>query len=121
MRERCRNPKNKKFQHYGARGISVAARWNSFENFLADMGEAPPGLTLERDDVNGNYEKDNCRWADQKTQQNNRRNNRRIEFRGETLTLSQWAERLGLKEATVRNRLDRAGWPVERALTQSRR
>jgi hypothetical protein len=121
MHTRCQNPSNNRFEHYGGRGILVCERWNDFENFLADMGEVPPGLTLERDDVNGDYQPGNRRWAFNHEQQNNKRNNRRIEFRGETRTLSQWARRLGIPDGTIPNRLGQLGWPVERALTQHAR
>lgn len=73
MKVRCLNEKNHKFKDYGGRGIAVCAEWNKFENFLADMGERPAGTTLDRIDVNGNYEPGNCRWADAKTQRANRR------------------------------------------------
>lgn len=74
MKQRCYNPKFKQFVDYGGRGIKVCTRWReSFENFFADMGDAPKGLTLDRVDVNGNYESRNCRWASRRTQQLNRR------------------------------------------------
>jgi len=74
MKQRCYNPNNSRFQSYGARGITVCERWlNSFANFLADMGERPPGLTLDRKDTNGNYSPDNCVWSDRRTQDHNRR------------------------------------------------
>jgi hypothetical protein len=74
MKERCTLPTNKAFKHYGARGITVCDRWlDSFENFLADMGERPPGLTLDRKNNDGNYEPSNCRWATQTEQVNNSR------------------------------------------------
>lgn len=73
MRARCLNSNNVGYQHYGGRGITIDPRWDSFENFLADMGEKPNGLTLDRKDVNGNYVASNCRWATPFEQIHNRR------------------------------------------------
>jgi hypothetical protein len=77
MRQRCGNPNVDQYKYYGARGIRVCERWQRFENFLADMGPRPAGHSLERMDVNGNYEPSNCRWATKQEQIDNRR-----EYRG---------------------------------------
>lgn len=73
MLGRCTRPSHAKWEAYGARGITVCDRWLSFENFLADMGERPPGTTLDRVDVDGNYTRANCRWATPKEQRANQR------------------------------------------------
>lgn len=89
MQQRCGNPNYKGvWENYGARGISVCARWREFENFIADMGEAPAWASIDRIDVNGNYEPGNCRWADRKGQSRNTRRNRYVEFEGERLVIS---------------------------------
>jgi hypothetical protein len=73
MWTRCTNPRQRGAKHYVSRGITVCERWASFENFLADMGEAPPRCSIDRKDVNGNYEPGNCRWATYRTQARNSR------------------------------------------------
>lgn len=76
MLERCNISQHKAFAYYGGRGILVCKRWHTFENFLADMGEAPHKRSLDRIDTNGNYEPGNCRWATNAEQTRNRRNNK---------------------------------------------
>jgi len=77
MRQRCLNPANEHYPDYGGRGIKVCSHWNNFANFLHDMGERPEGLTLDRINVDGDYEPSNCRWADSTTQNNNSRWNKK--------------------------------------------
>lgn len=116
MNERCARLDD---PNYGGRGIAVCAEWRSFERFLADMGPRPRGATLDRIDVNGNYEPDNCRWASAKTQGRNRRNTTIITALGRSAPLTEWAELTGLQSVTIRGRL-RAGWSDEEAVTLPR-
>lgn len=115
--QRCTNPKCKAWESYGGRGITVCERWLKFENFFADMGPRAPDLSIERIDVNGNYEPGNCKWATKKEQYNNKRNTRLLTHQGETATMSEWARRCGLEPTTLLTRMER-GWSVERALTK---
>lgn len=117
IRRRCTNPNREDYKHYGGRGISICKRWNDFNNFLADMGERPEGLTLERIDNNGNYEPGNCKWATRKEQANNRRWDERnvwIEYQGRKMILAHWSRELGIDRTTLTYRLKR--WPLEKAM-----
>lgn len=116
MRQRCLNPNNWHFKWYGGRGIKVCERWADFRNFLSDMGVKPEGMTLERKNVNGNYDKSNCCWIPQATQARNRRNNRKLTHDGKTMLVVEWAEYLGIPHTRLKMRLFR-GWAIERALT----
>lgn len=118
MIQRCRNPKNPSFAHYGGRGIAIYPRWDVFDNFLADMGPRPtPRHTIERVDNNGPYSPENCRWATWREQVRNRRDSWRITFNGETLNLTDWAARTGIERRTISARLKLLGWSIEDALT----
>ena len=125
--QRCTNPNNHKYKDYGGRGIYVEDAWHpdrhpkgqAFLNFLADMGERPSkDHSIDRIDNDGPYSKENCRWATREEQQNNKRNNRFLEFRGKSQTVAQWARELGIKRTTIKDRLA-SGWTVECALTSS--
>jgi hypothetical protein len=107
MLNRCRNAGTPAWARYGGRGITVCARWSVFEDFLADMGQAPADRSIDRIDNDGNYEPANCRWATRVEQANNARHNVRITYDGQTLTRSQWEQRLGLGKTTLRGRLSR--------------
>lgn len=110
MRYRCNNPNANGFHLYGGRGITVCARWDDFWTFVADMGERPPGTTLDRIDVNGNYEPGNCRWATPKEQGRNRRNNEWVTIEGAEYKLVDLAELSGRNKQTIRQRI-KAGRP----------
>lgn len=117
MKARCFRPDDRCYADYGGRGITVCDRWaNSFEDFLADMGPRPKGMTLERLNGDGNYEPENCTWATLKTQNRNTRRNRLLTFHGRTQCLSAWAEELGLHPGKAAKRL-KLGWSVERTFT----
>lgn len=116
MKKRCFSPTQKDFKNYGARGITVCARWMTFENFVHDMGPRPRGMLLDRIEVNGHYTPGNCRWATPRQSGGNTRKNRYLTFRGETLHASEWARRTGLKPGCITYRLNH-GWPVDLILT----
>lgn len=118
MRARCHNPKHPSFKNYGGRGILVCERWNSYRTFLEDMGRRPSSKhSLERKNNNRHYCPGNCKWALKSEQVNNTRANRRVSFRGKTLTVSQWAVNIGIKPNTLHYRLFVYGWAKERALS----
>lgn len=116
MKDRCTNKNRDDFHRYGGRGISVCASWAaSFEQFLADMGEPPEGLTLERKNTDGNYELSNCEWATRLTQGRNNANVKYLTLRGETKPLWKWIEDMGMPRGRYYTRL-RAGWTQEEAI-----
>ena len=116
MRRRCRDKKFRDFPYYGGRGIKVCERWNSFEKFLEDMGERPPGMTLDRKDNNGNYEPGNCRWSTALVQMNNTRGNKYLTYDGKTMSLSDWARHVGIPPPRLSARLRLLHWPLAKAL-----
>jgi hypothetical protein len=117
MKARCKNPNLKEYPHYGGRGITVCESWQSYENFLADMGRRPTlQHTIDRIDVHQGYFKENCRWATAIEQANNRTRQTYIEIDGVQQTQAQWLRQFNVKKATFKTRL-RNGWDVQTALT----
>lgn len=115
MLRRCRSPRSQDWPLYGGRGIRVCDRWLKFPAFLADMGEAPTQLSLDRIDNDRGYELSNCRWSTATEQVRNRRGTVRIEYQGECLPLQEWCNRIGaVSYSTAHNRIRAGGWdPVE--------
>lgn len=111
MKGRCLNPKNKSFKNYGGRGITVCERWrNSFMDFYSDViDKYQHGLQLDRTDNDGNYCPENFRFATKEVNENNKRNNVHFSYNGETKTLVEWANFLGVRPGALRNRR-RKGW-----------
>jgi hypothetical protein len=119
MRSRCTNPRCTAYQNYGARGITLDPRWNSYAAFLADMGPVPSRQhSLDRIDNDGPYAPANCRWASPKAQQRNRRDHKRYVHEGRSLLLCEWAEVTGIPLQTLHERIHRAGWALARALNE---
>lgn len=117
MRTRCERPTCSDYKDYGGRGIKVCERWGTFDNFLADMGECPPGRSIERRNNDGHYEHSNCYWATPIQQANNKRNTTFVTFRGERLPVSRLAARFGLSGDVLYERIVRYGWSLENAVS----
>ena len=125
MKDRCYNPNFKEYKHYGGRGITVCDEWQTphswkggraFKKWALENGYAD-NLTLDRIDVNKGYSPENCSWVSMKEQQNNKRNNRVITYKGKTQTIAQWSEETGLPFKTIQNRLNRQ-LPVEKIFSK---
>lgn len=108
MIARCCNPKNERYYAYGGRGITICDRWKaSFQNFYDDMGPRPDGCSIERIDVNGNYEPSNCRWATLREQSRNTRRTIHFTHEGKTMCLTDWANHFGVSVQTAYKRYAR--------------
>lgn len=112
MITRCTNVSVKSYQDYGARGISVYAGWLVFENFLADMGEKPPGMSIDRVDNSLGYSPGNCKWATKIEQARNTRANKFVTYKERRMTQAEFALLTGHNQSTVSYRI-RAGWTAE--------
>lgn len=126
MKNRCFDKQCNEYSRYGGRGITVCERWRTFENFYEDVSEeyerhvkeyGEQETTIDRIDVNGNYEPGNVRWATAKEQANNKTTNTFITYGGKTMTISQWASELGIDSSTLGMRIHRLGWTKEKSLT----
>lgn len=122
MRQRCTDPNVPAYKNYGGRGISVCDEWNDFEKFKEDMYESynihfnkhgRKNTTLDRVNVNGNYCIDNCVWATKAEQSINKRNNRFIEFNGETKTMTEWAKEFNVTSQSIYRRSEH-GTPIDK-------
>jgi len=117
MLERCRNEANAAYKNYGGRGISVCDEWLDYEVFYRDMGEPPfKGAEIDRRNNDLGYNKENCRWVNRKTNSNNTRQCHNVTYDGETKTITEWAESIGMNPKTLMTRFER-GWSVKKALS----
>ena len=128
MLRRCYDESRKDYKHYGGRGISVCESWKDSENglvkFIEDMYSTfEDGLELDRIDVDGNYSKENCRWATRRIQVINRRqlgnkwDTHYLEFNGKRLCISQWGDELGINPKIIVDRIGKLGWSIDKALS----
>lgn len=118
MRKRCFNKKDWAYKWYGGRGIGISDEWGTFNGFVADMGLAPEGLTLERVDVNSGYCKSNCVWIALNKQAQNKTTTLWVTYDGITSCLKSLCSRLGVPYMRTYKRYRVRGWDLERALTQ---
>lgn len=119
MKKRCNDPSNKSYHNYGGRGITYNLKWETFEGFFEDMEEGfEKGLTLDRIDVNGDYEKENCRWVDWVIQANNTTTNHIVKYNGEELTIAELARKYNKDHTLLNNRISNYNWDAERAMKE---
>jgi len=126
IKKRCNYSKEKTYKNYGGRGITYQLSWGKIENFKEDMYQSylehvekygEKQTSIDRIDVNGNYTKENCRWQTLVEQQNNKRNNHIIEYKGEKMTITEMARKYNVERSLFNGRL-RIGWSIERAITE---
>lgn len=117
VKRRCNGKTLASWSDYGGRGITYDPRWENFEAFLEDMGEAPPGTSMDRINNDLGYSKENCRWVDWRQNNNNRRVSLHLEYEGRTLSLSEWSEETGIAYDTILQRFKK-NWPAEKILSR---
>lgn len=110
MKDRCLNPAGQDYRYYGARGIKIDPNWLTYDGFVSDMGVRPDGLTLDREDSDGDYSVSNCRWATREEQSRNRSYTLNLSYGGRTQKVWEWAKELGVKQTTIHIRL----WKLRR-------
>lgn len=117
MKDRIRNPNNKRFKNYGGRGISICTQWYDFAVFLKDMGPKPtPRHSIERSDTDGSYEPSNCYWGTRSEQARNKTNSATIEYDGRIMCIADWADEFKIPFPTLWARLKVLRWDTKRAL-----
>ncbi len=119
IKGRCRNPNYRQWNDYGGRGITMCERWNDFKTFAADMGERPPGYSIDRIDNDRGYSPENCRWATRKEQQRNQRRAVFVDVEGVRYRAIELADKAGVKVDTVIARAQR-GLPYEKVVSSER-
>lgn len=118
MLSRCNNPSSTSYPRYGGLGVEVCERWHSFENFYADMGDKPEGMSIERKENSKGYYKENCKWATPVEQAKNRRSTTYVRVHGRILSFADAVRRFGAVSYHVaKNRVNRDGWSAARAIT----
>ena len=119
MKKRCTNPNDSSYSIYGARGIHVCDEWNSYETFRdwAYKNGYNDSLSIDRIDMNGNYEPNNCRWVNSSVQANNKRSNHVLKYNDQSHTIAEWSRITGISYGRIKDRINKCGWDVERALT----
>lgn len=117
MIERCTSKKHKNYDRYGGRGITFCERWREYQNFVDDMGERPDGRNLDRINNDGPYCKENCRWVTQSEQVSNTSRNVLLSYNGKLMTMKQWAAEIGIAYDTLRHRIQRLHWAIDKALS----
>lgn len=121
MKNRCSNPKSTDYKHYGGKGISYCIEWENFKGFFNDMSSSyKDNLSLDRIDVNGNYSKENCRWATNREQALNKIDTIYINFKGKNVTLVELSEKTGIKYITLYQRIFRYKMLIEKAVEKKR-
>lgn len=122
IRSRCQQPSNILYENYGGKGISVDPKWATFEGFHEDMGATwKEGLTLRRLDTSGDYTRENCCWDTGISIRQHSKSARQVTYKGETLCLSEWCRRLGIKYITVHNYIRRKNLSVTEAFEKAQR